>query len=99
GRAGKSGASITFYQPDDVWHIRKIEDLINMPIPETKIPVEIERGEYIEGEKQQILKEVDRRKKIEDPTFQGAFHEKKRVLIAKGLIQGDGKKKKKRPKK
>ncbi len=93
GRAGKSGISITFVQPDDVWHIRKIEALINQPIPEQKLPKHIERGDYIEGEKQQILREVDRRKQMEDPTFQGAFHEKKRVLIAKGLMQGDGKKK------
>ncbi len=92
GRAGKSGVSITFVQPDDIWHIKKIEALINQAIPEEKLPSHIERGDYIEGEKQQILKEVDRRKKIEDPTFQGAFHEKKRVLLAKGLIQGDGKK-------
>lgn len=96
GRAGKSGTSITFYQADDVWHIKKIEKLIGMDIPQMELPAEIERAPYLDGEHKQILKEVDRRKKIEDPTFQGAFHERKKVLIAKGIIQGDGKKKKKR---
>lgn len=93
GRAGKSGISITFYQPDDLWHIRKIETLINMTIPEAKLPANIERGDYVEGEKQQILKEVDRQKKLADPTFQGAFHERKSVLIKKGLTLGEGKRK------
>jgi len=94
GRAGKSGQSITFYQADDVWHIKKIEKLIGMTIPEDEIPASVERADYLPGEQKQILREVDRRKKIEDPTFKGAFHEKKSVLVKKGLASYSKKKKK-----
>ncbi len=98
GRAGKKGASITFYQADDAWHIKKIEKLIGLEIPEAKLPKHIIKADYLEGEHKQILKEIDRRKKMEDPTFQGAFHEKKSVLVKKGLASYS-KKNKKRSKK
>jgi ATP-dependent RNA helicase RhlE len=78
GRAGKTGASITFYTPDDEWHILKIEKIIGMEIPVMPMPSEVEKAGYMLYEQKDIAREVDRQKRIDDPTFQGAFHEKKR---------------------
>lgn len=88
GRAGKSGESITLIQDDDRWHIKKIEKLIGMSIPQEDLPKEVAVGDFLPGEEKHILREIDRRKKQEDPSFQGAFHEKKKTLMKKGLWKG-----------
>ncbi len=77
-RAGNHGVAITLVAPDEEWHLRRIEKLIRMEIPVIEIPalVEIEDTGFEENQKQ--LREIDRQRKIDDPTFQGAFHEKKR---------------------
>lgn len=38
GRAGKTGKAITFVTPDQKYELTKIERLIRMPIPTTKLP-------------------------------------------------------------
>lgn len=77
GRAFKSGKSITFVSPADVYHLTKISRLIKQTIPESKIPqgVRIVETEYEEN--QEMMREIDRQKHLENPNYQGAFHEKK----------------------
>jgi len=77
-RAGRRGSAITLVTPDEIWHLRHIEEMIRMQIPEAEIPPEVEVTPTEFKERQQQKREVDRQRKIDDPTFKGAFHEKKR---------------------
>lgn len=77
-RAGNEGTAITLVAPDEEWHLNRIEKLIRMGIPKVEIPAEI----FIEStgfeERQSQLREIDRQRKIDNPSFKGAFHQKKR---------------------
>lgn len=77
-RAGNKGDAITLIEPSDEWHLKNIEELIRMEIPILEMPegVEIVKSDVKESQNQ--LREIDRQKKLEDPTYQGAFHEKKK---------------------
>ena len=91
-RAGNKGTAITLVSPDEEWHIKRIEKLIRMKIPRKDIPPGVKIVETGIAEKQGQLREIDRQRKIDNPDFQGAFHEKKKKHGAK-----TGKSKKKKP--
>jgi ATP-dependent RNA helicase RhlE len=93
GRANHDGVAITFMTPNEVYHIDKIEGIIRTKITQYPIPQEVLIEETPFEEEQIILREIDEQRKKADPTFQGAFHEKK----AKNLPR-EAKKKKRRPK-
>ncbi|HAX95819.1 MAG TPA: DEAD/DEAH box helicase [Prolixibacteraceae bacterium] len=76
-RAGNHGVAITLVAPDEEWHLKKIEKLIRMEIPVTDIPVGVEIEPTGFEENQRQLREIDRQRKLDDPTFKGAFHIKK----------------------
>lgn len=78
GRANEKGTAITFVNDAEKWHLKKIEKLISMKLPITPMPVACEIAETPFEEKQIILREVDNQKKKDDPTYKGAFHDKKR---------------------
>lgn len=77
GRAFHEGTAITFVTDAELYHIGKIEKLIREKIAVKKLPagVEIEKTPFEEA--QQMAREIDRQKRREDPTFKGAFHERK----------------------
>jgi len=77
-RAGNRGDAITLIDPSEEWHWKKIEELVRMEITPQEIPpgVEVIENEFDERQKQ--LREIDRQKKIDDPTYQGAFHQRKK---------------------
>jgi ATP-dependent RNA helicase RhlE len=77
GRAEKSGVAITFANEAELFHIANIEKLIRKVIPEKKLPKEIKLEQSTFEEKQDIARSIDHQKRKEDPTFKGAFHEKK----------------------
>jgi ATP-dependent RNA helicase RhlE len=77
-RAGNTGDAITFIEPPEEWHWKKIEELIRTEIPPMQIPVGVEIVETTFEERQLQLREIDRQRKIDDPTYQGAFHQRKR---------------------
>jgi ATP-dependent RNA helicase RhlE len=77
GRANRLGEAITFMTMDEALHIQRIEDLIHQPIPREPIPAEVDREETPFAERQAMLRELDSQRKRADPTFKGAFHEKK----------------------
>ncbi|NOR73911.1 MAG: DEAD/DEAH box helicase [Draconibacterium sp.] len=77
-RAGNKGDAITLVDPSDEWHWQKIEELIRMDIELLEMPKNIEITETEFDENQQYLREIDRQKIIDDPTYRGAFHKKKR---------------------
>ncbi|KAA0990795.1 DEAD/DEAH box helicase [Dyadobacter aurulentus] len=80
GRANKIGEAITFMTMADEYHIRKIEKIIRMEIPREELPEELEIAATPVPERQDMLREIDNQKRKEDPTFLGAFHEKKKTF-------------------
>lgn len=77
-RAGNHGVAITMLDPTESWHFKKIEDIIRMKVPVVEMPSDVEVVETDKAERQEQLREIDRQHRIDDPTFKGAFHEKKR---------------------
>lgn len=79
GRALKTGVSMTFTNPAEEYHVKRIEKLIRMSIPRKPMPTEVQVEFTPHDERQEMLRTIDDQRKKEDPTFQGAFHEKKRI--------------------
>ena len=77
GRAFQEGKAITFATPAEMYHISKIEKLIREKIPQRSLPPSVEVADTPPHEAKEMAREVDWQKKKEDPTFQGAFHERK----------------------
>lgn len=77
GRANHTGEAITFVTMAELYHVEKIEKIIKMKVPRRPIPAEIPAVETPFDEQQDMLREIDEQRRKEDPTFQGAFHEKK----------------------
>lgn len=77
GRANRKGIAISFVAPPDELHLSRTENLIKMKIAERPLP----EGCLVENtafeELQEIRKKLDDQKKRADPSFKGAFHEKK----------------------
>ena len=82
-RAGNKGDAITLIDPADEWHWEKIQKLIRQNIDLLELPDGVEVVETEFKENQDQLREIDRQRKIDDPTFQGAFHQKKRKASSK----------------
>lgn len=87
GRANELGKAITFMTIAEDYHIEKIEKIIRTQIPRLPIPQEVEILETPFEEQQNFLKEIDGQRKKEDPTFMGAFHEKKVRPIKKVRVR------------
>lgn len=79
GRAFKTGVSLTFVNMADRYHLEQIEKLIRQKIPQVKVPRNVEIPETPYEEQQEMLREIDRQKRKENPEFKGAFHDKKEV--------------------
>jgi ATP-dependent RNA helicase RhlE len=76
-RANTDGIAISFIGPEEDFHLENIEKLIRMKIEELPFPEEIDVVPLSKHEKQNIDREIDRQKKLANPEFKGAFHEKK----------------------
>ncbi len=77
GRASQTGKAITFVTKAEEYHIQKIEKLIRQKIAVKELPPDLEITETSFEEAQEMAREIDQQKRREDPTFKGAFHEKK----------------------
>jgi ATP-dependent RNA helicase RhlE len=76
-RANHEGVAISFLKPDEEFHLANIEKLIRMELTELPIPEKVEVIESTRSEMQEIAREMDRQKKMDNTGFKGAFHEKK----------------------
>ncbi|WP_422360276.1 DEAD/DEAH box helicase [Reichenbachiella sp.] len=83
GRAENTGVAITFANQAEEYHIKQIEKLIDQKIKIEPVPTEVEIEKTPFVEKQEQLREIDYRKKKMDPTYQGAFHDKKEKMSKK----------------
>jgi len=83
GRANTVGQAITFMTVADEYHIAKIEKMIRMEIPRENLPEDLDLMKTPVDERQMMLREIDNQKRKEDPTFLGAFHEKKNAHLFK----------------
>ncbi len=77
GRASQTGKAITFVTKAEEYHIQKIEKLIRQKIAAKKLPSDLEVAETSFEEAQEMAREIDQQKRRDDPTFKGAFHDKK----------------------
>ncbi|WP_053179179.1 DEAD/DEAH box helicase, partial [Sunxiuqinia dokdonensis] len=77
-RANNHGEAITLINPSEEYHLKKIEEVIRMPIEEKPLPEDLVIEPTGKAEHQEQMREIDRQKKMENPDYQGAFHEKKR---------------------
>jgi ATP-dependent RNA helicase RhlE len=84
GRAFSEGEAITFVSPAEEYHLDKIQKLIRETIPVSEIPPGVEITETPFAERQAMAREIDDQRRQEDPTFRGAFHERK----GKGKVKG-----------
>ncbi len=78
GRASRPGEAITFVTPAEEFHVTNIEKIIREKIPVRKVSRDVERAETSLAEQQEQNRELDRQKRLADPSFKGAFHERKR---------------------
>lgn len=78
GRAEMTGVAITLVNKAEEDHLRKIEKVIRQPITEKKLPEGVEVTKTPFAEDQEMEREIDHQKRIENPGFKGAFHEKKK---------------------
>ncbi len=78
GRANQVGEAITFMTIGEAYHIKKIEGIIKMEIPKFDLPVDLKIEQTQPEERKAMLLQIDNQKKREDPSFKGAFHEKKK---------------------
>ena len=95
GRAFKTGVAISFVDQSEEYHLTSIQKIIRQIIPVFEIPevVKIEKTEP--EEKQEHAREIDRQKRLDNPEFKGAFHEKK-TLQAKLKFKQERDKKQRR---
>ncbi len=78
-RANNVGTAITLVNPAEEDSLHKIEDLIRMKIPQLDLPADLDQVATKKEENLIQLREIDRQKRVADPTFKGAFHDKKRI--------------------
>lgn len=99
GRAFKTGKAISFADFSEEYHVKKIEKLIKQTIERLPMPsvIQVEKTGFDEFQEQ--MREIDRQKRLENPDFKGAFHEKKQRKTdtsGKGRNRGGSKKVQKR---
>ncbi len=77
-RANNHGEAISLIDPSEEYHLEGVEKIIRMQIEEQELPNDFEIVETSKQERINQEREIDRQKRLDDPTFKGAFHEKKK---------------------
>ncbi len=81
GRALNPGVAITFVDHTEIIYLNRIIEKAETKIPEVPFPAEVLQEETPKGERQLQAREIDEQRKKADPTFQGAFHERKKKSV------------------
>lgn len=77
GRIQHKGIAISLVNKAELYDIENIEKLIGKKIPVLPLPESIEIAKTLPDEEKQMGLQIDRHKRLRDPDFKGAFHEKK----------------------
>lgn len=85
-RIKREGMAISLVDPAEEFLLDKIIDFADNAIEKLPWPEAVKLGEDLPGERQEIMRELDRQKKLLDPTFKGAFHDRKRKPTPKKAI-------------
>jgi ATP-dependent RNA helicase RhlE len=97
GRAFSTGVAHTLYDPSEEYYLGAVEKYLPSKniITEIPIPVEVHIEETQAAEAKQMAMDVDLQKRKADPTFKGAFHEKKnKKSLAKSRQQRSARRRK-----
>lgn len=78
GRARNTGVAITIADPTESFYLERIEELIEMIIPRLERPTTLIDLEDLPGEGREMLRALDKQKQKRDPTYKGAFHDRKK---------------------
>jgi len=78
GRVYKVGKAISFIDEAEAYTFERIEKLIQQEVEMEPMPDWMNIAEFLPGERTEIGKAVDSEKRIINPDYKGAFHEKKR---------------------
>jgi ATP-dependent RNA helicase RhlE len=92
GRAMREGRALTLVDPSENAALRRIDTLLGKALPLLPLPAEVKVEPTPRWEAQAMARSIDREKRKADPTFKGAFHEKKRKPFAQGKRKSKGKK-------
>jgi len=84
GRAKRKGQAVTLVDPSEKAALLRVEDLLGAPLDFRPMPEGVAEVATPKWEAQAMARSIDREKRKADPTFKGAFHEKKRKLFSKG---------------
>ncbi len=77
-RLKKQGIAVSLADPSEELHIAAVVASADTEVERRELPERIEVLPDLPGEKQRIARTLDLRKRRADPTYQGAFHEKKK---------------------
>ena len=84
GRAKRKGQAITLVDPSEKAALLRVEELLGVPLNFKPVPDGVAEVATPKWEAQAMARSIDREKRKADPTFKGAFHEKKRKPFSKG---------------
>lgn len=77
-RVQREGVAISLVNPAEELMLAALSKELESPIERLELPAHIVPAPDLPGERQEILKALDAQRKRADPTFKGAFHDKKR---------------------
>lgn len=77
-RIHREGVAISFVNQLEHYYLKRIEEFIEEKIAQTPFPEGVSEGGFLPGEKREMAREIDHFKRKADPTFKGAFHERKK---------------------
>jgi ATP-dependent RNA helicase RhlE len=82
GRANNTGQAITLANKSEEYYIQQIEKLMRQKIPIAPLPTELVATPTSFEEQQAMARAIDWQRQKEDPSYQGAFHKKKKRNVA-----------------
>ena len=97
GRAFREGVAHTLYGPSEEYYLGAVESYLPSKnvIKEVAMPVEVLIEDMQEEEARQMAMDIDVQKRKADPTFKGAFHERKnKKSLAKSRQQRSARRRK-----
>ena len=80
GRATHTGQALTFVNPAEAYYLQQIEKLTRQKIPVLPLPPALVVTSTPFEEQQAMARILDRQRQQQDPSYQGAFHAKKKKI-------------------